>query len=820
MNKVFLSHSSKDKPLYLRLVAEKLGIENIEYDEFTFEEGEKTDDEIETRLDNCDLFALFISEYALASPWVLKEITRAGQKIEKSKLNKIYPIIIDPNIDHTDKRIPSWIVDQYNLKYISRPVVAARRIQAKLREMHWAQNPNHKDRQLIFVGRNELLKDFENRIDNIDLPKPSCIFASGIQRIGRSSLMKHALVKSSMLKATYTPLKISLDRIDNIEDLIIKIFDTGLTSASQEEMSDMLNKSMEIKIALLNKILIEIQKAKEIIFVEDNGCFLNNDREIIPWLISALAGLKPTPVLCISAKYRLNRSHVRNIQNIYSIELPELSPSERSGLLKRLFELHDIEVSIDDFNFFAKQLKGFPEEAYFCTDLILDRGLNAAKASSHELTEFNTERASVLLRRFEKNQKALDFIYFLSEFEFIAVSFIYEIVNVSDFQQILEEMVAHSICDYIGNEQEYIRLNDTIRDLVKRNRLTLPDEYKERLRQHVKNFVKDTNKFERDASDFFYSIKESLAAGEKIEEEYLVPSHILRTIRELYYRRSSFNRIIILADMLLGKQNSLDPKVAEEARYYLCLSLARQKNMRVLKEVREIKGPEQNFILGFYYRLCGRHVEAIERLNNVVGIPYIAARAKRELVQVYLYIEEFEKALTMAQENYESNRGNQFPIQAYLNCLLNSENPSEQSVKIESLIAELEQIGSDQSLEMGLIGKAMYAAKAESNKTKAYNYISDAIATSSTPYPYLAKFDIALRFFDKEIMHEALQNLERYAEAQSISENTLIKNKAFYLAALNQVNEAKDLISSRLKNYPTETINKYLLKIDNISHNQ
>ncbi len=42
MIKAFLSHSlSKDKEHYVRNVANWLGKENIIYDEFTFEEGEK-----------------------------------------------------------------------------------------------------------------------------------------------------------------------------------------------------------------------------------------------------------------------------------------------------------------------------------------------------------------------------------------------------------------------------------------------------------------------------------------------------------------------------------------------------------------------------------------------------------------------------------------------------------------------------------------------------------------------------------------------------------------------------------------------------------
>ena len=823
MNKVFLSHSSKDKNQYLRIVAERLGKENIEYDEFTFEEGEQTLEEIERRLDSCDLFALFISDHALNSDWVMREISRASNQLDARKIKKIYPIIIDATVTYADSRIPKWLKDQYNLKLINRPVVAVRRIQSKLRELHWSNHPLAKARSAIFVGRNEILDDFERRIDDIDLQKPVCIIASGIRKIGRSKLLQHALVKSNIVQGSYSPIKITLDRIDSIEDFILKLFDTGLTSKTTDDVSGMLNKSMSDKELLLGEILQDIQATKEIIFVEDGGCLVTHTREIAAWLLNSISvvGKLTRPVLCISANFRINKTAIRHNKKFYALEVPELSTPERSGLLKRLLELHELEISADDFNFFAEQLHGFPEEAHFCADLILDHGVCGAKYESHQITEFNTEKASLLLRKYENNQKVLDFIYFLSEFEFVSVSFLFEIVDEFEYQSILEDLTTHLICDYIGGEHEYIRLNDTIRDLIKRNRLSMPDLYKERLRSHVQSFVKDNDKFERDAADFFYSVKEALAADEIIDDKYLVPSNILRTIKELYQKRENLKRVVKFADMLLMKESSLDPKLSQDVRYYLCLSLARQKDRRVLKEATHIHGPEHDFVLGYYYRLCGRHADAIDRLGKLVDTPYISSRAKRELVQVYLYIEEFDKALKMARENYEANRGNQFPIQSYLNCLLNSDEISNRKTEVERLIGELEQIGSNQSRQMTLIAKGLLESKVGTNKVRAFNFIDDAIALDEkSPYPYLAKFDIALRFNDANTMFEALGYLEKISESRTFSKNTIVKNKAYYSAAIGKLDLAESIVDNELANFPVETIVKMKIKLRNIASRQ
>ena len=86
MIKAFLSHSSTDKENYVRIVAKKLGKQNIHYDEFTFEEGEKTITEIFKGIDQSELFVFFISNESLNSAWVKKEIFTAKNKGSLSEL--------------------------------------------------------------------------------------------------------------------------------------------------------------------------------------------------------------------------------------------------------------------------------------------------------------------------------------------------------------------------------------------------------------------------------------------------------------------------------------------------------------------------------------------------------------------------------------------------------------------------------------------------------------------------------------------------------------------------------------------------------------
>lgn len=106
--KFFLSHSSSDKKSYVNYIAAKLGDRAV-IDAFNFEAGMMTLDEIYRTMGVSDILVLFISEAALASDWVKAEISNGKRLLDEDTLKRFLPILIDPNVHHSDPRIPSWI---------------------------------------------------------------------------------------------------------------------------------------------------------------------------------------------------------------------------------------------------------------------------------------------------------------------------------------------------------------------------------------------------------------------------------------------------------------------------------------------------------------------------------------------------------------------------------------------------------------------------------------------------------------------------------------------------------------------------------------
>ncbi len=819
MIRAFLSHSSKDKNQYVRKVAEWLGKDNVIYDELTFEEGEKPFDEILKGLDKTELFVLFLSGNALDSEWVKAEISEAKLRLDNDTIKKIFPIIIEDGLTYEDPRIPSWLRENYNLKPIKRAQVAAKRIQNRLRELSWSKHPELQKRHNMFVGRNDKQEEFEERIHDFDKLKPTVIIATGLTGVGRRTFLHKALFKTNIVDCSHKPSAIYLDRSVSIEDFILKLNDLGLIDLGEDVLS-LTSKTIDEKTAIIHRIMKEAYTNKEVIYIVDDGCLVNYQRTLTEWFSEAISTYEYSdfPVFCLASRYKVHfKSRPRN-DSFYFVELNELNPNERRRLLHQLLSLYDVDLPREDFITVCDLLFGLPEQIMYAVDLIREDNSTKLSDKLPVLREYNSDKASILLGRYEGNDNVLDFIRLLAQFEIISSDFVFSIVDVKKYYPILESLVSEHICELIGVDGEIIRLNDVIRDYIKRNKLKLNDEHSKLIREQVVILANDDEVFQRDSSEYIFTIKEALKEGWEIDEKLIIPSHYLRCMKDIYYNRGSLDRIIELADIILQKKDNLEFGVLQDIRYYLCLALAKKKKPRMLTEVQSIKGNEHSFLLGFYYRLSGRYSDALNQFMKVVDKPYVSSRCKREIVQVYVQLEDYEKALEYAQNNYEENRGNQFHTQAYFNCLINSENPRKFESQLRYLIKNFRVIDSKQSNEMADIAEALFVARVENNEQRSYDLIFDAVHKyPDNHYPVLAFCDISLKYSNAYMLNDGIEMLEKLTGYKNISNRTITKYKAFLYALNGEVHEAMLLIEQDISRYPIESKERIIARLKECS---
>lgn len=819
MIRAFLSHSSKDKDSYVRAVANWLGKDNIIYDEMTFEEGEKSLDEILSGLNRTEIFVLFLSDAALESDWVKKEIIEAKIKLDNGEISKIFPIIIDHDITYEDDRIPSWLTENYNLKPIRRARVAARRIHQKLRERSWSKHPQLEKRQNIFVGRNDKLEEFEERIHDFEQNKPIAIIASGMSGVGRRTFLHRALYKTNITGMSHKPSSIYLDRNVSIEDFILKLNDLGLIDLGNDILS-LITKTIDEKREIIGKIMLEAYKSKELIYILDDGCLANYKREISPWFQELIDefGKFDYPIFCCASRFNVAFQNRPRNSKFYFVELNELNHNERKRLFSQLLDLYSIHIERDDFVMIADLLFGLPDQVMYAVDLLKEDNISPVIKKLPLLQQYNADKASVIIQSYESNDDAMEFIRLLAQFEVITTDFLFSIVQEEKYLPILERIAAENICELIGIGGEVVRLNDVIRDYIKRNKLFIKNEFSKLIRNLVTDFIKEEEFFERDSSEYIFTIKELLREGHPVDEKYLIPSHYLRCMKDLYYNKGHLDRIISLADTILQKETTLEMGIIQDIRYYLCLALAKKRNKRLLKEVQKIHGDEHGFLLGFYYRQCGRLKDALDRLMPIAEARYVGARCKREIVQVYVQLEDYDKALTYAKRNYEENRSNQFHTQAYFNCLINSGERDRKQSRLRQLIQNLKDIDSEQSIEMAAIAEALFFAKVEHNRIKAFDAIDDCINIyPGNHYPLLTKCDISIKYRDIEFLSEAVNQLEGLGRRKHFSRRTLTKYKAYLLALKGEETNALKLLEKDLARFPEDSRNKVISRIKEFS---
>jgi hypothetical protein len=814
--KAFLSHSSKNKDSYVRVVAQKLKKENISYDEFTFEDGEKTFDEILKGLERSELFVFFISNDSLESEWVKSELCEIKKIIDRGDSKIVYPIIIDNNIKYDDKRIPRWLVSEYNLRPISKPSVAARRIHQKLREIWYSKNSLSASISQVFVGRNSFLSDFEDRFYDFDQNKPVVIFVSGLNGVGRKTFIKKALEKTNVIKNQ--PELIYLDSDSYIEDFIFKINDLGFVDIDYD-LKNLSNKTIQEKSKIVYAMISAIRDAGEVVFIIDNGCIINYRNEVSGWFLSLIDECEDSscPVFCVISKKKVpfkNRPRIND--KYYFINLPELSVDERKWLLKNIFDKSKLSISTEDFSSVVDVLSGLPDQARFAVNAIKESKTRIVDTIPI-ISEYVNDGAAIFLKDYESDEKTLDLIRMLAQFEVISQDFLFSIVSEEFYYNVVEKLVAESIIDQVGYDSSMLRLNDVIRSYIRRNKLNVKDEFKIKINEHVKNLLGSEDILLVDSSDYIFSLQESLKNGYKVDDGFLIPSHYIRSIKEIYYSKGNMDRVIELAYIVLQNENNMDNLAVKDVRYYLCLALAKKKDQRFLSEVQRIDGVEHDFLLGYYYRLTGRYREALERFNGILNALYIGSRVKREVVQVYVYLEEFDKALTYAKKNYEENSRNQFHIQAYFNCLINShDSSSSYKAELRGLIDALLSIKSDQAMEMAGICAAVFEAKINENKVAAFDKINETIVSfPNTFYPLLTYCDLCIRYEDSAQLKDGIKKIENMDK--TISPRTINKYKSYSLAFEGKESDALELIRDDISRYPAESKDRVISNIKQIA---
>ena len=816
--RIFISHSSKDKERYcnsvVQFLIEQLGESSIIYDALTFEAGEKSIDEINRNLKITDLFVILLSPSAVESGWVKHELKEAHNKLSDRSLNRIYPLIIDPELKYSDSRIPEWL-KEYNLKYIARPRKAAKLIIERAKDVNWSRHPDFQNRKTIFVGRNELINEFETRIDNFEEPPLNSFIVSGLPNIGRKSLARQCFIKGTIIPQYYEFPTISLSYQESIEDFIIKLNDLGFTEDKPKLM--LASKSMDDKIEYAASLSKEISKISEIVLIKDDGCIVDYRGNISEWFkqIISSEALIGKMIFLIITRYKTNFESIRFVPSAAYINVPELSRQERNGLLKRLAASTGLSLGRTELETISKHLTGYPAQVHYAIEIIKNHGYPYLSRNLKLLSDYNEQEVSSLLETHKDDDKVLRLLALVAKYDAISVSMLYEILSTTEgYIDCYESLYQQSLFELEGVNKEYVRLSEVVRNYIARSGIKVLPEHQKNAQKIFEEMFSDENSTWYNSNDFLLAIRESITTGKKVESQYVIPSVYLKSMSDLY-SDMQYDNVVKLAKLALENSENTDKNILYEIRYQLCSALAKLRSSDFLSEVQKLEDDDKTFLTAFYYRQIGKNNQALSRLNQLLSRRPEMSKAKREKVLVLKNLQEFEEAMGLAKENYYLYSDNPYHIQAYFECLINTYYDKPEDELLYDLLKKISRIRSEKAQSMYGRCNALYIAYVENNYEAAIKEIERVQEEfpRDQKYAFSVRFDIARRFHKTEEMERVIKLLE----ADGTSSNTIVICRSRLLAVQGDIDKAIEYFLKNISFFTDDSKQTFCEKLK--SHN-
>lgn len=696
MKKAFISHSSIQKE-FVNNVAALIGHDNLCVDMLCFEPGMELNKVIKESIASANLFVIFFSSESLSSTWVEDELRYVRPLIKEKKI-AFCPFIIDDKIKWND--VPDWVSD-YLTETIINPFIVANIIKRRIRELVYKSIPYLKQKEELFEGRGtdmEKMKTVYYEKDGL-----RAVVISGIKHVGRKKFAKH-FIQNELISTTrcfYEPAIINLEEYESVDAFCLYLNDF-LREYTREETLGIIAKgekeTVEFCVTLLNKW----HTLKQSLIIIDNRSIVKQDGDISHWFILLInhSELLPAVHLLVVSAINPKAMLMTREQHLMSHTLSALNLSSLQTLFRKYASICSVNISIPKVEEIIKQLSGYPAQVYNIVDLIKEEGVDFAIKNLPDIQRIYDTDFIKAINLFKYREDSLLLLNILSNIEFMSVEDLSRIYKGEHFDEIIFELRNYSFYETIGSCGEYIRLSPIVNDYINRQRIPLPQEYKEALRKYSRKSFDDLDKETVNLSEYLYALKERLKTNPRaIPSKYLMPSLTLKAMRD-NYTQHNYQTVISLAESVIYNRDvTIYEDIKRDYYYWYCLALAREQNSVFFEVVSffDSNSYPSLFLRGFYCRMQKNLQQAQVFYERAIAVRGVKGdnrfKAEHELVIVYMMQESYDLALDLAQKCYMRNSANTYFIEAYFRCLVKSAHPDIDELKnlIEDMGDSLDQ---------------------------------------------------------------------------------------------------------------------------------
>lgn len=690
MIKAFISHSSVQKEFVKELV-EILGRDYCIVDCYNFESAYRTLDEIYKRIEQSTVFVLLISRESLASDWVEEEIQYVRKKLNKDKVDRFWPYIIDETLSIED--CPEWMKkdESFNLVKFKSPKILANDIERKFRKIIWSNDEQRKQLDTSLVGRNADIDKFEKLYLSALGMHLKAIVVSGRGGVGKDMFISKCMDKIGYSMET-TPFLISMGNKEGIENFIIYL-NLITHTYNETELEDILLSEIGTKSKTAASLVNEILKYRTVITIEDDMSCVQPNKKLAQWIVDIVEKSEMNNQLGIFIKscISLNSFECSEHPSFGNIDLKPLDANDRRMLFYHLLRNYGLQgISEDDVNFFVEKLLHSPYQLVKAAEALSKNPVRIVKRDISTLTSWGDKQIKPMISHFFADEEKRQLLIILSKMDFVSYDVLESFFEdrIMEVMEIIDEMITYGIVTIFGPNEEFFRLDHYFSDYIKRCRLELPKHLEDLLNEILEKKITTSSDITENVSLYLYEKKCQIMAGKGDVKDYLIPSVVMTSVIEIY-NKQNYEQVIKTCDTVLNDIHNYYPEQERELRYWLCLSLARTTNNRFYEEIKYFnKDVDYYFLRGFYHRNALEYNSAERYFAIALKKSPNLQRAKREMVTSLLAQKKYDKALKMAKENYENCPENSYQIHGYFRCLVRKANFDKDDIDMLSTLME------------------------------------------------------------------------------------------------------------------------------------
>lgn len=702
-SKAFLSHSSEDKTL-VRKVGKLLNSSRREFDEETFDGGNRNSEEIFNSLSRSNLFVFFASSNSIESSWVKTELNIAQELVFSGKLGKVVIFIID-DLDY--KKLPHWL-NQFVFIKSSSPSRIANKIRGELTSL----DLKNRKQKTMFIGRHKEKSDIEEVLCNLSTPTTNSIYISGSEGIGRRSLLIQVL-KNTYPGYDINGVEINLADHEGILELLYKLYVTikhPSPSLLEEQLIQFQEMEIEDQISNIGNIINEIINEKQFLWLHLDANILMDNGEFQPWLVNII---KKIPTLSCPQIIFVGRRHPsyntqKKNKNIAFFKVNSLSQEDSKKLWVFALKHSDIEIDVSDqlIKELTDQISGHPGAILTTAEYIKQIGHATIKASQYTLTSEIKKLSYSLIDNISFSSHEEKLLALFDEFKILLANDIPLLFQGND-EELSKSIIKLLEFGIIESQNEFIELAPYLINAQLKQRFSKETlEFIPEARKNLLNFSRDYN---IDETISIATIEATTIAAINegktgfLSNRSLLGSHFLKVARN-YYDRSNYCETIKFCIQAYAKKETLTDNAKAEVLRLMGMSSIRTSDEESLEfSLNNLENLNSSsakrhiyFMNGYNKRWHGDFIEAEKYFQQALELQPNDFHILRELASTLLEMERFNDAENFARNAFSNSHYTQrnpylldIFLMALIECRKSNISALKEDAEVENLFERL-----------------------------------------------------------------------------------------------------------------------------------